>query len=136
LRLVSDLIDIVVPFVGRAWEPPAFDCWQFLRLVYRQAYGIELHELGHVAGDTARDVPFAYTEAGSGRWCPVLIPRDGDAVAMGRRERPHHVGIWLATDGGLVAHCAEPLGVTVAPIRALAVVGWGSLKFYRHRDRA
>ncbi len=123
---MSDLAAIIAPMV----------CWAFLRAVYLAAYGIELHDLGHVAGDVQRDIPFAYTEAGSGRWCPVTVPQDGDAVAMGRRARPHHVGVWLAAEGGLIAHCAEPMGVTVAPRRALAAIGWGSFRFYRHKARA
>jgi cell wall-associated NlpC family hydrolase len=133
---VSDLAAIVSRYVGHAWNPPAFDCWAFLRVVYGEAYAIELHTLGHLAGDVEKDVPFAYTEAGSGRWCPLSIPRDGDAVAMGRRARPHHVGIWLATDGGLVAHCAEPRGVTVAPLHVLRAQGWATFQFYRHKGRA
>lgn len=132
---MSDLVAIINPLIGRPWAPPEFDCWAFLRLVYRQAYGIELHQLGHVAGDLKADIPFAYTEAGSGRWLRVSTPRDGDAVAMGRGARPHHCGVWMAENGGLVAHCSEPMGVTAAPLRALSVAGWGSFTFYRHRDR-
>jgi cell wall-associated NlpC family hydrolase len=135
LRHVSDLAAIVAPFVGRPWSPPSLDCWAFLREVYRLAYGIELHQLGHLAGDVRADVPFAYTEAGSGRWCPVSIPRDGDAVALGRRARPHHCGVYLAADGGVVAHCSESMGVVVAPLRALTAAGWTSFQFYRHQDR-
>lgn len=133
---MSDLAEIISRYVGRAWNPPAFDCWEFLRCVYRDALGIELHALGHIAGETAQDMPFAYTEAGSGRWLPVSIPQDGDAVAMGKRARPHHVGIWLSSDGGMIAHCSEPRGVTVAPLRALRAQGWATFQFYRYKGNA
>lgn len=130
---MSDLAAIISRHVGRPWNPPELDCWEFLREIYREAYAIELHALSHLAGDVARDVPFAYTEADSGRWCPVSVPRDGDAVAMGRRARPHHCGIWVA---GMIAHCSESMGVAVAPMRSLSAAGWGSFKFYRHKALA
>jgi cell wall-associated NlpC family hydrolase len=135
---VADLVAVVRRHLGRPWSATGFDCWAFVRTIYAEAYGIHLPILPGV--DAADPIQAARTLAetsATGDWRHQPIPSDGDAVVMGRRAgRPHHVGVWLSADGGLVAHCDAAAGVRCHALRHLAASGWGGFSYYRHRDRA
>jgi cell wall-associated NlpC family hydrolase len=134
---VSDLVDIVNAAIGRPWERAGFDCWGFVREFYAQAYAIDLPAFPGVdGGDHQQATRAAESARASGDWLPVAVPIDGDAVLMGRRERAHHVGVWLSIDGGRIAHCDEAHGVCCHSIRQLASMGWGGFTYFRHRVRS
>lgn len=132
---MSDLTAIVNKYIGRPWNRNGFDCWQFVRAIYFDAYGITLSDHGgiqlsknslkQVSDEMVRGV---YSDG----WLPVSKPQPGDLALLGRREWPHHCGIWL--DGELIAHNAEDLGVIVSRQTALKASGWGFFNSYRHGD--
>lgn len=133
---MADLLHAAVDaHVGRPWSPPTFDCYGFVRAVYRVAYDIDLPSLVHDAGDVRSTMASCAAALHDGPWLPVSVPMDGDVVVMGRMRHPFHCGAWLSDDGGRIAHCCDPLGVVVQPMRAMVVAGWSGLRFYRHRDR-
>lgn len=122
--------------VGEPWERGGFDCWEFVRVVYAAAYGIQLPRCAGVdSGDRAASAAAVDASRSGGDWRPVSVPSDGDAVVMGLTPRPHHVGLWIAEGPGLVAHNAEGRGVCVQPLRLLRATGWTGFAFYRHRHR-
>ena len=111
---MSDLIAIINRHVGRPWSSQGFDCWAFVRAVYHEAYGILLPALPGVDGGDPLVAAHALAAMRSGGdWLPVLAcaAMSGDAVVLGKRDRPHHCGIWIASDGGRVAHCDQAAGV-------------------------
>lgn len=130
---MSDLHAVINKHVGRPWSAQGFDCWAFLRAVYDEAFGILLPVLPGIEGDDHRAAARAAAQAqASGDWILAAAPREGDAVLMGKRDRPHHCGVWLATGGGTVAHCDQTGGVRCESMRHLAVIGWGSFTYHRH----
>jgi hypothetical protein len=63
-----------------------------------------------------------------------MDPSDGCLVLMGKREWPHHIGVYLDTDGGKIMHCLEHVGSAIDSVRSLKAAGWGLMKFYRLAD--
>ena len=127
---MSDPAESINRYVGRPWSPVGFDCWEFVRAVYADAFQVYLPQL---PGVDAAD-PHAAAQAASdlragGDWLPVLVPKDGDCVTMGQRSRPHHVGIWIS---GRIAHCDQVHGVCVVPQHRLAAAGWRGFIIFRH----
>jgi cell wall-associated NlpC family hydrolase len=133
---VSDLASVVNRHIGRPWSAQGFDCWAFVRAVYADAYGIVLPVLPGVDGSDHRAAARAVVDTqASGDWRSIAQPVDGSAVLMGKRDRPHHCGVWLAVSGGLIAHCDASGGVRCHSLISLAGLGWGSFTYYQHRLR-
>jgi cell wall-associated NlpC family hydrolase len=133
---VSNLQAVINRHVGRPWSAQGFDCWAFLRAVYSEAYGIMLPVMPMVDGVDHRASARAAAEAqASGDWMQIEAPATGDAILMGKRDRPHHCGVWLADAGGIVAHCDQTGGVRCESMRHMTALGWGSFTYYRHRLR-
>jgi cell wall-associated NlpC family hydrolase len=136
---VRDLAEVINRHIGRPWCAQGFDCWAFVRAVYDEAFGILLPVLPGVDGDDPTAAARAVeTVKATGVWrdVPRADARAGDAVTMGKRSRPHHCGIWVPIDGGLVAHCDTASGVCCQSLRQLASLGWGGITFHRHHLRA
>jgi hypothetical protein len=127
-------------FFGARWQlgaqgPETFDCWSFFRHVQRARYGIEVPLVM-----VPESGPRAYTRAFQAHlewehWVRVDRPEDGDAVPMSLNTRIHHIGIWLAADGGGVLHCLEGGGVAFSTLGALRAALWRRIEFYRHESR-
>jgi cell wall-associated NlpC family hydrolase len=122
---------IGLPYVegGRDWR--GVDCWGLLCLIYKQELGIDLPALpGVVQGK-----PLAISreiEERSKDWVEVPKPDDGDAVAMGMKEAPHHVGVWVGADGGKVVHAWHGFSVGADTIKVLRIKGIRTIRFFRY----
>lgn len=132
----ADLAAFVEGLLGRPWHlgaqgPEAFDCWSLFRLVQREVFGREV-PMVQLPEDTPRSAVSALLASHPGRslWRPVARAGHGCGVEMTSVRTPLHVGVWLAVDGGLVLHCAEPAGVTVDRLLALKAQGWRRFRFY------
>lgn len=130
------LATFVEGLLGRPWRlgaqgPEAFDCWSLFRLIQREAFGREV-PLVELPADTPRAAVSALlaTHPGRSLWRPVARAVHGGAVEMTSVRTPLHVGVWLAIDGGLVLHCAEPAGITLDPLLALQAQGWRRFRFH------
>lgn len=109
-------------YVGRRWASED-NCWDMVREIYLQQFGIELP--GHPAE--------ALREVGSS-WRRLETPEDMCVVAMAATRKPlRHAGIYLASEGGLVLHCARPFSV-VTPLNRLSLHGYGRAEFYKYED--
>ena len=127
---MSDLARAINRHVGRPWCAAGFDCWEFVRAAYAEAYGVILPQLPGVDGADPRAAATATAHLrAAGDWHLVNVPSDGDAITMGTRSRPHHVGIWC---GGRIAHCDQSSGVVVVPLHRLTGVGWQGFHTFRH----
>jgi cell wall-associated NlpC family hydrolase len=126
---VSDLASSIDRLIGRPWSTE-FDCWEFVRAVYADAYQVYLPQLPGVDGADPRAATTAVADLrAGGDWLAMPVPRDGDCVTMGQRFRPHHVGIRI---NGRIAHCDQAHGVIVSPLPRLAAIGWHGFQFFRH----
>lgn len=133
------------PYVGAPFRrfggdlKTGIDCWNLLRRVYREVFGIDLPEFAIDAADL-RKVAGAISANKSANWVEVNRPmlKDGDGVLMfghvGERlaRAETHVGIFVAPRH--VLHVEETTASVVVPL------GHGSIDyrlagFYRHRTR-
>ena len=130
---MSDLITVVQRHLGRPWSAAGFNCWEFVRAVYYDAHGLVLPFDGCVQV-SAQATAHQMLEADRSAWEPIAQPIDGAVVLLGRRSWPHHCGVWLAADGGLVAHNEEHIGVHLQRLSSLRAQGWGFIEFHRYRS--
>jgi len=119
------------------WElgatgPDAYDCWSWVREVWRKHYGLCVPIIS-VSTESKSMYVRRFSQHDERRnWVSVEAPRDGDAVLLGTNRFPTHVGVWIDLDGGRVAHCYDYVGLLVNDLPALRAAQWGSVKFYRH----
>jgi cell wall-associated NlpC family hydrolase len=115
----GDLIALVNSLVGQPYEegargPHAWSCWGLAWHVLRAGFGIDLpfapldQLMPHLAASEVRR-----------RFAASAQPVHGAIAAMTRAETPHHVGVYLAFDGGVVLHALEGSGVIVSPLAEL-----------------
>lgn len=128
-------IEVLTPLLGRPYAlngvaPKSFDCWGLARYLQREIFG---HDLDAVVSDsldlrvlvrTIRDHPERRN------WAPVDRPTHGALVEMSHSRHPHHIGVFLDVDGGGIAHCYAPAGVSFDPIVALKAAGWRRFTHY------
>lgn len=117
---------INLPYEPGGRGPERVDCWGLLALAYREHFGITLPE---PAGLSLYQQHQINAEA----WEPVAVPRDGDAVAMGKGRVCSHVGLWVAAGGGRVLHCFNNMAVVAEPLRTVRMRGYATLQFHRYR---
>ena len=92
--------------VGKSWEPlgrgpEAFDCWGFVRWVYR-AGGRPLADYPYLEGDELEGIDHSL-------WEPAADRAPYSVVALGRGVCTSHVGIYHPN--GLYYHCTKDRGV-------------------------
>lgn len=120
--------------IGKAWAnggngPDTYDCWGLVRAYYREVRGTPLPVVDVDAAQTlaVRHAFADHPELSS--WQAVDAPHEGDAVLMGKNQRPDHVGLWL---GGGVLHSIQGGGVIYTTPLMLRHSGWNILGNYRH----
>ena len=125
-------------YIGKPYEvcargPERFDCFGLLWHIYSNVYAIDLGEfLGITASPLAKQCAALEGSVSSDDWVEVETPFDGCAVAMGQRKVLHHVGIYLAADGGKILHADKPM-VVAATLKRLKMHGFKTIRFYRHK---
>lgn len=121
------------PFWPGEEGPHRFDCWGLVRFIYATRYGLELPQYPINHANTAA-VAGAITQTLNGDdWHRVVAMEEGDVAVMGSNSRLHHVGIWIASNGGLVLHATRPT-VTAQTLDQLRVRGLPNVQFYRYRN--
>ena len=99
-------------FLGLRYQPggrerPAVDCWGLVRLVYLEAYGLEL-PLYELEGRISRAF---VREHQAWRLVPERAAIAGDVVLAQRVGRPLHAGVLLP--GGRILHCDQGCDVAM-----------------------
>lgn len=122
-------------YIGDAWIAGEHDCWAFARRVWREQF---LMDVPAVDIDALNRLACSRAFAGHPErkhWYQVAVPRDGDAVLMGKSERPCHVGVWCHAGRGCIVHCMEGAGVVVhTPSTLPLLTGMRVLGYYRRAD--
>lgn len=119
-----------LPYAPGGRDHRGVDCWGLLRLVYAEQLGIELPLLpGIVDGRLVSREIVATARIG---WQELNAPVEFCAVAMGRRQILHHVGIWTAADGGKVIHTWGGRAVVADTLRAVRHKGLQTVKFFAY----
>jgi hypothetical protein len=60
----------------------------------------------------------------------LITANDGAVVLMARRDRPAHIGVWLAPERAII-HADPRYGVIADSPLDLQTKGWTRLKFYQ-----
>ena len=132
----ASIAAFIEPLLSGRWElgaegPQAWDCWSLFRHAQAGLFGRAVPRVV-----LSKDTPVTKTSAllashpGRALWRQVPAPAHGGAVELSSVRTPLHVGLWLAVDGGLVFHCAEPAGVQLDSLLTLRACGWRVLRFY------
>lgn len=128
-----------LPYLGFAYDaqgegPYAFNCWSFFRHVERIRFAREVPPLPMPA-NLMGAVKLFRDRSDSFGWQRIEKPRkpiDGDAVLMSHRDRPHHIGIYVASvPGEAVLHCVESVGSTLPSLFHLEIAAWNITGIYR-----
>lgn len=128
----DSLIAAAHKHLGRPWSAVGFDCWECVRAIYFDAYGIVLDQFQvDTPGDHHETMTAIDSQKKTGKWELLPYPEDGCLAALGKRQWPHHIGVYLATDGGKVVHCLEHIGCVIDSVSALRRNGWGFIQYYR-----
>jgi len=127
--------DFVARVIGLPWQengygPDAYDCWGLARACQRDVFGRRLPIVDYPA--TLRALVKIMEEHDvRDAWPEVPAPGHGDIVTMTHSVHPHHVGTWLALDGGVILHTTEREGVMCSPLHHLRLQGFRGLRYHR-----
>lgn len=134
--------DTLCAFLGKPWlanarGPEAFDCWHLAVAVQAALYSRRLPDIAVPVDpswawmiESIRDHPerASWQET---RPSPVglVTATDGAVVLMARRDRPAHIGVWLAPER-VIIHADPRFGVVCDSPLDLRTKGWTRLRFY------
>ena len=123
-----------LPWKENGYGPDAYDCWGLARACQREVFGRELPIIDYPSTIRAI-VRIIESHEINDDWPQVETPAHGDVVTMTNSRHPHHIGTFLALDGGRVLHATEREGVMCCSIAQLKLAGFRGLKFHRYAPR-
>lgn len=100
--------------------------------IYREQYGIELHDHAYESTHGFKDNALIYAEeAVSSKWQPTESPKEYDLVVFNIGGYPVHVGIMV--DNKRFIHAHESCDVAIESVESIK---WRSRVngYYRHAD--
>lgn len=119
----------VVRYLGKRWEP-SFNCWDLVRLIYKQEFGIDLCPHGINRADSIRQANCEVAKE-LPEWSEVEIPREGDVILLGKKSVRWHVGFMLTEIK--VLHLIDKAGTAVQDVCEIRK-GFETSKFYRYAN--
>jgi len=121
-----------VPYIGTPWAKTAH-CWAFFRRVQAERFRVETPEIHIEAFDLRHLIKTFRGHPERSNWTRIERAelREGDAVLMGQRKLPWHIGVWVDVDGGRVMHCPEG-GAVLQRLSDIRRCGWEMVEFYRY----
>ncbi len=131
------------PFIGYAYAadgvgPEAYNCWHFFRHVELRQFARDIPAVLVPQGLIAQLKAFRAHPDAFG-WRKVVKPQkpaSGDPVLMSHKDRPHHIGVYVADiAGGAVLHCIETRGSVLSTMFHLETFGWNITGIYRPAER-
>ena len=146
---------IFKPWRKLAEGPDAYWCWGLARVAQRRLADRELPIINCDPDDLRAVIRLVQNHPLRDEWQQLKKPQHLDAVMMAHRNHPHHIGTWLALDGGVVLHATEQFrrikgadgkpesisdprkpGVSADSLLALKTQGWACIEFWRHPEAA
>jgi hypothetical protein len=116
--------------------PDSFDCWGFVRFVFRTQYGIEMPpvQVGRAGDEAETNVAAIKRAAQVSGWRPSedSPPQDRDIALMDSAEG-RHVGVMTLVDGSVrLLHCMDPVGVCCQSHHEAHIAGFWGFEYWRH----
>lgn len=123
-------MNFTLQYFGREWSPD-FNCWDFVRLVYRESYNIELPAYGVDSPlDFAATKAAEASERGRGCWNETYRPKPGAVVLMAKGST-YHAGVLLG--GRSVLHLQACAGLRNQRLSELQR-NFQNITFYHHAE--
>lgn len=122
---------IGLPWRENGYGPDAYDCWGLARACQRDVFGRDLPIIDYPSTIRAL-VKTMEDHDVRDAWPEVAQPGHGDIVTMTASIHPHHVGTWLALNGGIVLHTTAKEGVMCSSLHHLRLEGFRGLRFHRY----
>jgi cell wall-associated NlpC family hydrolase len=124
-------------YIGKPYEhaargPDKFDCWGLVWAVYK-SFGIYLPEFPGITLTSPLMQCNVILQNISEDWVDVGMPFDCAAVGMSKKAAIHHVGVYIAADGGKIVHATPESGVVASTERRLRVEGFRVIRYFRHK---
>lgn len=119
-------------YIGRNWVNGEYDCWQFVRDVYKQEMNIELPVFNINALDI-RQIQNTFNNTSEyDNWQEIALTelQDNDVILCGKNKNTHHIGIWFKSG---IVHNVENKGVVYQTPQSLKQHGWNMLNAYRRK---
>lgn len=128
----------VLRYLGRKWDP-AFNCWDFVRLVYKDSFGLELDPHAINRPEDLRGAAHAVSlEIRNPVWEEISAPEANAVVLLGKGGVRWHAGVCVTP--GNVAHLIDIGGVIVqSPLdisRAFTSTTYFRHAYFRSRPKA
>lgn len=134
-QILSDLI-------GRPWSltgegPESFSCYGLFRHLQRALWHRSVPLISVPAEVDLRWIQIQFEAPAlrrAWRFAPlaeggIIQARDGSAVLMAGVDRPHHIGVWLAPERGVI-HADDRLGVVFQTPAELRASGLPRQRYY------
>lgn len=125
--------DWVYSFIGKPWINGVQDCWWLVRAVYREQLAVDLPVIT-VDSHNIREVLSTLEEHPHlSEWEEIAGPEDYCMVFFNSaRNRPTHVALYLAVDGGRYLHTYQRAGCVCESLPSAERNGWTRPRFYRY----
>ena len=123
-------------YVGKKWSHEQ-DCGFWFRKIQHIEFALVVPVVCVSHGGTMPVLQYAQSirdaKLAAVGWRQTKSPRDGDAVFLSQRNRPHHIGIVAIVAGKLhVLHAIKNSGVILTDKLSLAVNGWKIESFWTY----
>lgn len=126
------------PWVANARGPDAYDCWHLAVAVSQAVFGRVLPDVAMPADPSwAWMIRAIDRHPERARWehvphdpMGIVKAGDGAVVLMARRDRPAHIGVWLAPER-VIIHADPYYGVVCDTPIDLVTKGWTKLRYYQ-----
>lgn len=113
-------------YVGEIWTKSC-DCGYWFCRVQKEVFGRDLPDVfvGYKGVRNAARILNSEEVQELSRAVKTEDPKDGDAVFLTQRKRPHHIGIVAWIDGRIkILHAIETTGVILTDLLSLRSNGW------------
>ena len=121
--------NIGLPYKLNGKDTSGFDCWGFFVYFNEQENGLVFSEQYHLNPETdLKKILAAFSiHKDEGIWEKIDTPKEGCAVALGRINHIHHIGVYIK--GGIM-HCIKGLGVVYETESTLKRSGYNRVEYY------
>lgn len=122
-------------YIGKKWSKTK-DCWYWFSYIQKKEFNREL-PLICCCGSSARTITLALknTKIMQG-WAKIKTPiKNGDAVFLSQKSRPHHIGNVVFIDGKIhVIHAVEGAGVVLSSLFSLHCNLWQIMSYWTYES--
>lgn len=111
-------------YLGQPFSPDR-DCFFYFRLIQKEVFQRDCLSLPINHDNLTLSAAKAMSKGQYDRYIETNSPREGDAVFLSQRTRPHHIGT-MAVVGGIsyVVHALDHVGVVLSDLTSLHLNGW------------